>query len=596
MAEEEDEAEILRRLHGDRRSLCSRELELREYPDKYVIRSLDPDAAPDRAFSIGRSDGLLQPLLPGDAISENPCKVSTIYGVAGVIRLLAGTYVLVITSRKDVGTYHGSSIYRVNSMRFLPCNEALKHSTSQERRDEAYFTSLLSTVETTPGLYFSYERDLTVNLQRASKVAEERIYKPLWKQADPRFIWNRNLLEELIEAKLDPFIIPTIQFTLKEIPVKITLISRRCNRRLGTRMWRRGANLEGATANFVETEQLVEFEGFRSSFLQVRGSIPLLWEQIVDLSYKPRLNIINHEETPKVVQRHFHDLVQRYGETIAVDLTDKHGDEGQLSRAFADEMEKFPHLRYVSFDFHSVCGKGNFDNLQLLYDQIKEDFEKQGYFLVNAEGEILLEQSGIIRSNCIDCLDRTNVTQSFLARKSLDSQLQKMGAFSSSESISNHKDIYDMFKILWAEHGDDISLGYAGSHALKGDLVRYGRQTLPGLIKDGMSALSRYYMNNFQDGIRQDALDLISGHYTVSRHGPSPFHLNAFETFSYLPVASAIIIGGITLTTVTLHQVGQNAQRFVSSILWAGVTAGVLALVKANGKQFCSRPRLCGLL
>nr|CAD1841922.1 unnamed protein product [Ananas comosus var. bracteatus] len=639
MAEEEDEAEILRRLHGDRRSLCSRELELREYPDKYVIRSLDPDAAPDRAFSIGRSDGLLQPLLPGDAISENPCKVSTIYGVAGVIRLLAGTYVLVITSQKDVGTYHGSSIYRVNSMRFLPCNEALKHSTSQERRDEAYFTSLLSTVETTQGLYFSYERDLTVNLQRASKVAEERIYKPLWKQADPRFIWNRNLLEELIEAKLDPFIIPviqgsilqlslnsrkinefqcflkyhvlvisvfhcfstldsidimTIQFTLKEIPVKITLISRRCNRRLGTRMWRRGANLEGATANFVETEQLVEFEGFRSSFLQVRGSIPLLWEQIVDLSYKPRLNIINHEETPKVVQRHFHDLVQRYGETIAVDLTDKHGDEGQLSRAFAAEMEKFPHLRYVSFDFHSVCGKGNFDNLQLLYDQIKEDFEKQGYFLVNAEGEILLEQSGIIRSNCIDCLDRTNVTQSFLARKSLDSQLQKMGAFSSSESISNHKDIYDMFKILWAEHGDDISLGYAGSHALKGDL--YGRQTLPGLIKDGMSALSRYYMNNFQDGIRQDALDLISGRYTVSRHGPSPFHLNAFETFSYLPVASAIIIGGITLTTVTLHQVGQNAQRFVSSILWAGVTAGVLALVKANGKQFCSRPRLCGLL
>lgn len=30
----------------------------------------------------------------------------------------------------------------------------------------------------------------------------------------------------------------------------------------------------------------------------------------------------------------------------------------------------------------------------------------------------------------------------------------------------------------------------------------------------------------------QDALDLISGRYTVSRHGPSPFHLNAFETFS----------------------------------------------------------------
>nr|GMC85876.1 phosphoinositide phosphatase SAC8 isoform X1 [Ipomoea batatas] len=94
---------------------------------------------------------------------------------------------------------------------------------------------------------------------------------------------------------------------------------------LGTRMWRRGANLEGDTANFIETEQFLEFGSLRSSFLQVRGSIPLLWEQIVDLSYKPQLNIIYHEETPKVVERHFHDLSQRYGEVVALDLTDKDG-------------------------------------------------------------------------------------------------------------------------------------------------------------------------------------------------------------------------------------------------------------------------------
>jgi hypothetical protein len=30
---------------------------------------------------------------------------------------------------------------------------------------------------------------------------------------------------------------------------------------------------------------------------------------------------------------------------------------------------------------------------------------------MNTKGEILLEQSGVVRSNCIDCLDRTNVTQ-----------------------------------------------------------------------------------------------------------------------------------------------------------------------------------------
>jgi hypothetical protein len=65
---------------------------------------------------------------------------------------------------------------------------------------------------------------------------------------------------------------------------------------------------------------------------------------------------------------------------------------------------------------------------------------------MNSKGQILLEQSGVVRSNCIDCLDRTNVTQSFLARKSLDLQLQRMGALSSSESISISDSINDIFK------------------------------------------------------------------------------------------------------------------------------------------------------
>ncbi|XP_006649907.1 phosphoinositide phosphatase SAC8 isoform X2 [Oryza brachyantha] len=598
MATDADDAPLLAE-EPLRPGACSRELELREFRDRYVIRSIDGGGA----FAVSRSNGSLSRLSAEEAAAGSDCKVSKIYGVVGMIRLLAGNYVLVITSRKDAGSYQGSPVYNVNSMKFLCCNEAMKHLTAQEKRDEAYFMSLLRIAETTHGLYYSYDRDLTLNLQRASKLPARRVHKPLWKQADPRFIWNKNLLEEFIESKLDEFIIPlvqgsfrTVQFTLKEAPVRITLFSRRCNRRLGTRMWRRGANLEGATANFVETEQLVEYEGLMSSFIQVRGSIPLLWEQIVDLSYKPCLNIIQHEEMPKVVQRHFHDLSQRYGDTVVVDLTDKQGDEGNLSNAFAAEMERIPNIRYVHFDFHHICRGGNFDNLQALYNQIEEAIQKQGYFLINTKGEILLEQNGVVRSNCIDCLDRTNVTQSFLARKSLDLQLQRMGALSSSGSISQSEDISDAFKKIWVEHGDELSLEYAGSYALKGDLVRYGRQTLPGLIKDGMSALSRYYLNNFHDGVRQDALDLISGYYAVSKSISSPFQNGGFESATYLPVASAIIVGGITATTFTLSQVGRNAQHFITSIICAGLTAGVVALVKANGKQFCSKPRLCGLI
>ncbi|KHN20310.1 Phosphatidylinositide phosphatase SAC1 [Glycine soja] len=183
-------------------------------------------------------------------------------------------------------------------------------------------------------------------------------------------------------------------------------------------MWRRVANLEGGTANFIETEQFLENEEFKFSFLQ-------------------------------------------------------HGEEGQLSAAYAAEMQNQQHVRYVPFDFHHHYGSSNFDNMKILYDQISEDFEKQRYFLIDRQGNILEEQRGLVRLNYIDSLDRTNVTQLYL------------------------------FYLVWAEQGDEISLEYARTHALKGDLVRYGKQTITRMIKDGVSALSRYYLNNFQDGIRQ---------------------------------------------------------------------------------------------
>ncbi len=46
------------------------------------------------------------------------------------------------------------------------------------------------------------------------------------------------------------------------------------------------------------------------------------------------------------------------------------------------------------------------------------------YFLVDSDGTVQLQQDGTFRSNCMDCLDRTNVIQSLLARRSLQSQLE----------------------------------------------------------------------------------------------------------------------------------------------------------------------------
>ena len=49
---------------------------------------------------------------------------------------------------------------------------------------------------------------------------------------------------------------------------------------LGTRYKRRGIDLDGYVANYVETEQIIEVAGDHIvSFVQTRGSIPVYWSQ-----------------------------------------------------------------------------------------------------------------------------------------------------------------------------------------------------------------------------------------------------------------------------------------------------------------------------
>ncbi|MED6187471.1 Phosphoinositide phosphatase sac8 [Stylosanthes scabra] len=171
-------------LGSDERFKLHHELELHEFEDKFVIKSLQ---SPNQGFWISRRDGNINFLheIADETISGSPSRTSTIYGVVGTIRLVVGTYAVVITSRKEVGSFLGFPVYRVMSMRVLACNEALKFSTGQEKKDEAFFMTLLNIVESTPGLYYSYETDITLNLQRRNKLVEGWMSKPLWKQVCP---------------------------------------------------------------------------------------------------------------------------------------------------------------------------------------------------------------------------------------------------------------------------------------------------------------------------------------------------------------------------------------------------------------------------
>ncbi|KAJ3684219.1 hypothetical protein LUZ61_013383 [Rhynchospora tenuis] len=573
-------------------------LRLWEYPDKYIFEPVD--GVTDSILQVNRADGSMESIGEMPQHMQN-AKVTTVYGVLGMIRLLVGSYVLVIKGRENVGTYLGHPIFKISSLQLLPCDRSLNTSSNEQKKMEAEFTALLKASQKISGLYLSYEVNITLCSQRLYELGNESKSLPLWRQAEQRFLWNNYLMEPLIENKLDQYLIPVIQgyfetFNTNIGPksVNVTIIARRCTRRTGTRMWRRGADKEGYAANFVESEQIVEYNGCTASFVQVRGSIPFMWEQIVDLTYKPSFEIVRQEDAPRVVERHFLDLNKKYGAVQAIDLVNKHGSEGRLHERYAASMNPIlsDDIRYLHFDFHKICGHVHFERLSLLYDQIKEYLSKHGYFLLNEKGEKVAEQTGIIRTNCVDCLDRTNVTQSMIGRKMLESQLRKFGVLGEGQEIRDFSSFDTSYKILWANHGDEISIQYSGTPALKGDFTRFGKRTYQGIAKDGWNALSRYYLNNFADGTKQDAIDLLQGHYIVSvSRDMAPTKRGLVETYASFRVAFALIFISFLLALMSLRQARSSTRHLLESFAWTGLTLGITAFVRAHGRHFTNRPR-----
>lgn len=81
--------------------------------------------------------------------------------------------------------------------------------------------------------------------------------------------------------------------------------------------------------------------------------------------------------------------------------------------------------------------------------------------------------------------------------------LQKLGVLRAGQRVEDQLYFESLFKSVWADNADVISIQYSGTGALKTDYTRTGKRTKWGLVRDGINSLTRYYKNNFTDGFRQ---------------------------------------------------------------------------------------------
>lgn len=361
---------------------------------------------------------------------------------------------------------------------------------------------------------------------------------PEWKKSNRKFFWNYEVISDFRHNEAHSWVMPFmsgyIEFKpdceIDDVKFSILFVSRRSRHRQGCRYTRRGLDSDGHCANFVETEQILIFpDGKISSYVQVRGSIPLVWSSPCTLKYDPVITISPDESTTtSYCEDHFRSLSDSYCFDknciiYCLNLIDKKRDQLKLGMAYSKVVENIRSrlscvLRYEWFDFHAETKKlGKWKNLSKLLLAADADFAVIGFFSRLGSGEIISLQRGVIRTNCMDNLDRTNVVQSLFARRSLLQQLNKLTAENKLSIDSQYKKFEVTYKAMWANNANAISLLYAGTGALKVDFTKTGKRTVKGMYADLINSIYRYYYNNFKDGEKQDGIDILLGKYKLYR-------------------------------------------------------------------------------
>ena len=448
---------------------------------------------------------------------------------------------------------------------------------------------LRSDLEDERGFFFSDSLDMTATLQRQADAARAGGEAGLHARvSDPRFYWNAQMLHPFAVAGVDePWLSPAMRGHVgccegrmcdNRLAYAAILISRRSCEHAGTRYHTRGCNDDGHAANFVETESalvVVRMPGqqpppqqqppppsgpWRASWVQVRGSVPLFWSQS-GMQYKPKP--VMHRTAAQnvaVLQRHLSRASRAYGEPIcllSLLSTQPSSDEAELAQKLKETCEAMgaerasgapppPRACCLPFDFHAETRGGKLNAVYTFAQrELVPSLQRLGcspglppFFVVPRPGEApAAMQAGVVRTNCLDCLDRTNVVQHCLARLVLAQMLQRAridmaGMHGGSEAGAWEAECAraaDGVQKLWTDNGHALSLQYAGTASLKSSMLKGGPEadaaepeqrsrltaaaglasSLASRVTDGANSLQRYYVSNFKDDVRQQTVDAL---------------------------------------------------------------------------------------
>mmetsp|Transcript_3958 Transcript_3958/g.13260 ORF Transcript_3958/g.13260 Transcript_3958/m.13260 type:complete len:1368 (+) Transcript_3958:83-4186(+) len=476
-------------------------------------------------------------------------------GLVGFAKFLQGYYLILITKHRKAGKIGHHYVLCIEDTTLIPL--FAETGRGDEKRFKDMFPSLSS-----KDYYYSYSYDLSRSVQQnlADAIRFKQSGKPgpasrpFYTEKDPlkhhRFVWNHFHMGPFLKREaLQRWCLPIIHGFFQNTKCsssgwtfEVALIARRSRFYAGTRYKKRGLNVDGHVANDVETEQLLCEDSTRHlsrghvmSFVQMRGSVPLFWSQeATAINPKPPVVYPRCDPTLSATRLHFVDLLERYGTPqLVINLMKaKRQDsyEVRLSKHYESAIERLnrempadARILYRSFDVknHAKSTPMNKPIYKVFSDLAASVVSRVGFLHTQKGSYGMPEQTqcGVVRTNCVDCLDRTNVLQFFVGFEVLKNQLFALNLLPEPKLFNeSQSQVAFVLSELYDLMGDHLALQYAGSKVHKKYQLLGSRPRMMPTSKEIFTSIHRHYSNSVNDAGRQAAMNLFLGIFQPLKH------------------------------------------------------------------------------
>ncbi|OHS94372.1 hypothetical protein TRFO_39457 [Tritrichomonas foetus] len=353
-----------------------------------------------------------------------------------------------------------------------------------------------------------------------------------YSEPDEGFLWNVGWKRPFVKLGIPHICVDLLQGAcvsqeFSNHGFSMIYIARRSSINPGTRFSARGLNERNYPGNEVECELIFIRNGEFWSQQWRRGSIPLRWKTTLSSKIgQPKHRVA--DDYMNGTSEYFKDLFNRFGDDVEVRCISllKYSDSEHAEKEISDTYKKaidqlneegLKNILFVPFDLDKrLKNDGKSQTISQFLSVINPMTQNDGFTKGTLPNIVTERQKGLLRINCADSLDRTNLATFYYAMLATARWClqQKVGLVPTLTLDITHPElifdklITEFLAVRFVETGNIISKLYTNTNAIKSNAIRAFAPNLINNSIDASISVKRRVHNVINDPVRQKLIEL----------------------------------------------------------------------------------------